>query len=358
MKPITTSIFVFLATLAAPLATAQTPNEVFANTRKIVTTDGITDQGLVQIAGIPQWVSVRGRHRSNPVMLVLHGGPAFTLSPVSYYYMRDWEEHFTVVQWDQRGAGKTYAASDPQKIKDSLTVDRIVEDAEELVGYLRQKYGKQRIVLMAHSFGTLLGVKLVQRHPEWFYVYVGMGQITDLQKSEAEGYAATLAAARAAKNEKAVSELLAMAPFPDKDRPERNLQNLGTERKWLATYGGYYWPGGYGHNYEISQFSPDYSAAELKIRDEAEAFSDGILWEQLGKENLMNVTQFKLPVVIFQGRHDRGTSSALAEKWFSNIKAPSKKLVWFEDSSHMVYEEEPGKMLVSLVNEVLPLTKR
>ena len=170
---------------AATQVGAQTPNEVFGGARAIVTADGISEQGLVPIGGIPQWISVRGRHKSNPLLLFLHGGPAFTVSPVSFYYMRDWEEQFTVVQWDQRGAGKTYAASDPEKIKDTMTVDRIVADAEELIGYLRQKYGKDRIVLMAHSFGTLLGLKLAQRHPDWFFAYVGMGQFTDALQSEA-----------------------------------------------------------------------------------------------------------------------------------------------------------------------------
>jgi proline iminopeptidase len=82
------------------------------------------------------------------------------------------------------------------------------------------------------------------------------------------------------------------------------------------------------------------------------------MWGELGHVNLMDAMRFELPVFIFQCRHDRGTSSALVEKWFATIKAPSKKLVWFEDSAHMVYEEEPGKTLVSLVDQVLPLTKR
>ena len=347
-----------LAAVMAGNAGAQTPNEIFRGTRAIVTTDGINEQGLVPIGGIPQWVSVRGRHKSNPVLLFLHGGPGFTISPVSYYYMRDWEEQFTVVQWDQRGAGKTYAASDPQAIKATMTIDRMVADAEELIGYLRQKYGKDRIVLMAHSFGTILGVKLAQRHPDWFFAYVGMGQFTDFERSEAEGYAATLAAARADNNEKAVAALSGIAPFPDREHPERNFQNLGTERFWLATYGGYYWRGVFGHNAEIAQFSPDYSQAELKTRDQAEGFSDTLMWDELGHLSFMNVTRFKVPVIIFQGRHDRGTSSALVDKWFAGIKAPAKRLVWFEDSAHMVYEEEPGKTLVSLVREVLPLTRK
>jgi proline iminopeptidase len=325
--------------------------------RTPATPDAIDDQGLVPIGGIPQWVSVRGRHQSAPLLLFLHGGPGFTASPVSYYYMRDWEELFTVVQWDQRGGGKTYAASDPAQVKATMNVERMVTDAEELVTYLRQKYHKDRIVLMAHSFGTILGVKLAQRHPDWFFAYVGTGQFTDPQQSEAEGFAATLAAAKADKNDKAVAALEGIAPFPDREHPERNLQNLGVERFWLATYGGYYAAGGFGHNAEIAQKSPDYTATELKIRDEAQMFSLGLMWEELGRVNLMDATRFELPVFIFQGRHDRGTSAALAGKWFSTVKAPVKKLVWFEDSAHMVYEEEPGKLLVSLANDVLPLTK-
>lgn len=337
---------------------AQSANATFADARKLVTKDSINDTGLVPIGGIPQWISVRGRHRDNPVLLFLHGGPGFTASPVSYYYMRDWEEYFTVAHWDQRGAGKTYAASDPAKVRPTMSLERLVKDAEELATYLRQKYAKRRIVLMAHSFGTIIGLKLAQRHPDWFYAYVGTGQFVDFQRSEAEGFKATLAAARAAGNQQAIDDLTRIAPFPDPVHPERNVQNLGVERKWLAAYGGYYWPAGEGHNVAISKLSPDYTADELKLRDEAQGFSDQALWGEIGKISLSDATQFALPVVILQGRHDLGTSSALVAEWFKRVKAPSKKLVWFEDSSHMTFEEEPGKMLVSLVNEVRPLTKR
>lgn len=346
-----------VASLAiAGAASAQTPNDIFRNVAKPVTADAVDYQGMVTIGGIPQWISVRGRHRSNPVLLVLHGGPGFTLSPVSYYFMREWEEYFTVVQWDQRGAGKTFAANNPDAIRPTMNMARMVDDAEEMVGYLRRTYGKDRIVLFGHSFGSILGAQLAQRRPEWLYAYVGMGQVTDAPRSEAMGYAATLKAAETAHNEKAVAELKAIAPFPDPVHPQRNLQNLGQERKWLATYGGYYWRGGVGHNEEIARLSPDYSAEELKMRDVAQSFSDQALWAEVGRTNLMQRTQFRTPVIILQGRHDLGTSSTLVAEWFSHVSAPRKKLVWFEDSAHMVYEEEPGKVLVTLVNDVLPLT--
>lgn len=342
---------------APSIATAQTPNATFEEARKLVTPDAINDTGLVKIGGIDQWVSVRGRHRDNPILLFLHGGPGFTVSPVAYYYMRDWEEYFTVVQWDHRGAGKTYAANDPANVRPTMSIDKLVDDAAEVATHLRQKYGKRRIILMAHSFGTILGTKLAQRHPDWFYAYVGTGQFVDFQRSEVEGFKATLAAAHAANNAQAISDLNRIAPFPDPAHPERNLQNLGVERKWLAAFGGYYWPGGEGHNVKISQFSPDYTAAELKIRDEAQGFSGEALWGELGKLSLSQSVTFRLPVVILQGRHDLGTSSVLAEEWFGHVRAPSKKLIWFEDSAHMTFEEEPGKMLVSLVNVVRPLAR-
>jgi len=351
------ALAVMLGFASATAARAQDARHVMESARVLTGKDAIDQSGFVTIGGIKQWVSVRGRHRSNPILLVLHGGPAFTLSPVSYWYMRDWEEYFTVVQWDQRGAGKTYAANDPAVVRPTMSVDRLVEDGTELIRHLTKTYAKRKVVLFAHSFGTLLGVKLAQRHPELLYAYVGTGQFTDFQRSEALGYQQTLADAQAAHNEQAVRDLRKIAPFPDPVYPERNLQNLGIERRWLAEYGGYYWAGGVGHNGAIASLSPDYTADELKIRDEAQGFSDTLLWPELGRVNLMDRTRFRVPVIILQGRHDRGTSSALAAEWFARVKAPAKQLVWFEDSAHMTYEEEPGKMLVTLVERVLPLTR-
>ena len=340
-----------------PVAVADRAASTIAATRQFNTADAVNEEGLVEIGGVPQWMSVRGRHRSNPILLFLHGGPGFTASPVSYWYMRDWEEYFTVVQWDQRGAGKTYAASDPDAIASTLSVERLVEDTEAVIGHLRRTYGQDRIVLMAHSFGTVLGIRVAQRHPEWLYAYVGMGQFVDFQRSERIGYEATLAAARAAGNAEAVTQLTAIAPFPDAAQPERNLQNLGTERFWLATYGGYYRPGGFGHNAAIAALNPAETAQTLAARDAGQALSGAAMWGELGETSLWDAQHFDIPMVMLQGRHDLGTSSALAEQWFAGVQAPAKRLVWFEDSAHMVYEEEPGKLLVTLVTTVLPLTR-
>jgi proline iminopeptidase len=338
-------------------ASSSSANDSFRDIRKIATKNGIEQQELVNVGGVPQWISIRARDRNAPILLVVHGGPGFTLSPVSDYYMRDWEEHFTVVQWDQRGAGKSYWREDRQSLAATLTIDRLVRDTEDLIELLRQRFKRDRVVLLAHSFGTILGVKVAQRRPDLLYAYVGMGQFVDFRRSEALGYEATLADARAEENTEAISQLEAIAPFPDPTHPERNLQNLAIERRWLAHYGGYFRVGGAGQHHAVAQFSPTHSAADLQTRQEAHDFILQAMWAELGGVDLNDDIQFAVPVIIMQGRHDRGTSSALVKEWHAAVKAPNKKLIWFEESSHMVYEEEPGKLLVALVNEVLPLTR-
>lgn len=354
---------VLLGTLLMPwlshsAQSAPTSSEdAFAEIRKITAKQGVQEQGFVTIGGVQQWISIRSRDRNAPVLLVLHGGPGFTLSPVSDYYMRDWEEFFTVVQWDQRASGKSYRSADKASLAPTLTIERLVLDAEEMVEHLRKRFDQERVVVLAHSFGTIIGVKLAARRPELLHAYVGMGQFVDFMRSEELGYAATLADARAAQNLEAVQQLEAIAPFPDRARPERNLQNLGTERRWLAHYGGYFKAGGEGHHHAVAMMSPMHTSEDLNTRQEAHNFIVENMWDELRDVHLNDTIKFSVPILIMQGRYDRGTSSPLVDEWFSQVRAPQKKLVWFEESSHMVYEEEPGKLLVALVNEVLPLAR-
>ncbi len=346
-----------LLSLAASGHAETNPRDLFRSVDHIPTVDAIQSDGFVEIGGIRQWVSIRGRHAGAPILLFIHGGPGFTSLPSSYYYMRDWQEYFTVVQWDQRGAGKTYAANDPEKVRPTMTIDRMVADAGELAAYLRKTYGRRKIVLVGHSWGSIVGVKLAQQHPDWFYAYVGTGQFVAFQPNEAMGYDATLAAARKDSNAEAVKDLERIAPFPDTAHPERNIANLGTERRWLAYYGGYYWRNNVGHEGELNPLSPDYSDEELKVRDQAQGFSIQALWTELGKVDLRDDTTFREPVFFIQGRHDTGTNATLLGQWYATVRAPRKKLIWFEDSAHMTFQEEPGRFLVTLVNDVLPLTR-
>jgi pimeloyl-ACP methyl ester carboxylesterase len=171
--------------------------ETIAATRKIVSPNGVEELLPIQINDITQWISIRGRDRRNPILLFLHGGPGSPTMPAAYTFQSPWEDYFTVVQWDQRGAGKTYASNDPKALSSTITVEKMTSDAEEIVRYLQKRYDKKKIFLLGHSWGTVLGVALVQRHPEWFYAYVGVGQMVNGRRNEEDGYQFALEQARA-----------------------------------------------------------------------------------------------------------------------------------------------------------------
>lgn len=326
--------------------------DIIATTRKVVSPNGVEELLPVPINGTTQWLSIRGRDRRNPILLFLHGGPGAPTMPVAYTFQSPWEDYFTVVQWDQRGAGKTYAANDPKALASTMTVEQMTSDAEEVVRYLQKRYDKRKIFLLGHSWGSVLGVALAQRHPDWFYAYLGVGQMVDMQKNEEIGYKFALDQAKSHHNVEAERELLALAPYPGK----LTFEKIGTQRKWLMYYGGLtYGRTDFSYDSNARLLSPDYTQKDLDLVDQGSLFSVTHLLEPLEAVNLDSVTDFKCPIFLFEGRHDYDVSYELAAEWFSHINAPSKKLVWFDNSAHMVMQEEPGRFLYHLITDLYPL---
>src|ERR1700743_1204362 len=206
------------ADAAAPAASSadwRTPvQKILRDVRRIPSPPGIEETRAVRIGGIDQWISVRGKDRRNPILLFIHGGPASTEMPVSWLYQSGWEDYFTVVQWDQRGAGKTYVANDAALVEPTIAKERMVADGEELVAWLRANYGKRKIFVLGHSWGSIIGLELARKHPDWLHAYIGMGQMIYGRDNERLGYEWALDAARADHNAEAVKQLLALAPYP------------------------------------------------------------------------------------------------------------------------------------------------
>ena len=216
------SILLTFALLTTVSVRAQQPAEpasraeataIIANARKILTPNGVERLEKVRICGIDQWVSIRGADRRNPVLLYIHGGPGYVSIPMSWWFSRGLEEYFTVVQWDQRAAGKTLLLSDPATIAPTLTNERMIADAEEMAAWARKEFGKDKRFVLGHSYGSFLGLQLAKRHPEWLYVYIGVCQQIDGPESERRGWSFAMDNARRAGNAEAVSELEAIAPY-------------------------------------------------------------------------------------------------------------------------------------------------
>jgi len=332
--------------------------KIIADLRKVVADEGIERLEKVRIGGIDQWVSIRGNDRRNPVLLMLHGGPGWVAMPTSWYFQRGWEEYFTVVQWDQRGAGKTYVANDPATVAPTMTRARMIADSEEMVAWLRKEFGKDKIFVMGQSWGSYLGLELAQRRPEWLHAYVGIGQLTNAPESERRGWAWTLQQAREDGNAEAVAELEALAPYAEGNAPVP-LESLFKQRRWLNHYGGmvHNRRGGDAEAAAI-KLSPEYTDQDVAGIWKGNDFSMQHLLGEVLTLDMSEVHELKVPLFLFEGRHDHNVSSEVAAQWFETVKAPSKQLVWFEQSAHEVMIEEPGKTLLALVQQVRPIAER
>jgi proline iminopeptidase len=140
--------------------------EIVRELRRIVTPDGVERNETVRIGGIDQFVSMRGDDRRNPVLLIIHGGPGFPTTPMAWFATHGLEEYFTVVHWDQRGAGKTHLINDPKTVGPTIKPERFVDDIEELVAWLRKEMSKEKVFVLATSWGSYIGLEFARRRHE------------------------------------------------------------------------------------------------------------------------------------------------------------------------------------------------
>lgn len=318
-----------------------------ADIGRIVAPNGVQESFEATLGGARQWVNIRGADRANPILIFVHGGPGSTESHIAWSFQRAWEDYFTVVQWDQRGAGKSYPLNDPTTLAPTMTPDRYRDDAIELIELLQKRYGKRKVFLLGHSWGSVVGLSVAARRPDLLYAYVGMGQLIDGQANERDGYAWTLARAKADGNAVAVGELEALAPYPGKT----DIAKLDIERKWSVYYGALAWGRRDADFYlHAGRLSPEHSAADRRAIDAGSAFSLPIVWPQIERVDFTSLRRLDLPVILFLGRHDYTTPSLIAAAWLARLRAPSKRIVWFENSAHLPMIEEPGRAFAALLD--------
>jgi pimeloyl-ACP methyl ester carboxylesterase len=308
----------------------------------------VAEASAWRIGGADQWVMIRGRSVENPLLVILHGGPGSSETVLFRSYNASLEDSFTVVYWDQRGAGRSYNNAIPAG---SMSVDRFVADLNELVDRLLERFGKRRVVILGHSWGSVLGVVYASRFPGKVAAYVGVGQVADMAASEAASYAFALAKAEERRHRKAIRQLCAIGP------PPHTLATVGTERRWLTAMGG-----AFGPNQSLARLvwrgltSPEASVLDLIRLIQGSRFSLRHLWPELIASNLQrNFRRFEMPVIFLLGRLDMQVVSSVAAAYFDVIEAPHKELVWFENSGHMAPFEEPELFNRVMVETVRPL---
>jgi pimeloyl-ACP methyl ester carboxylesterase len=351
--------------LVEPVAVAQAVKptnrqaavEIVRELRRIVTPNGVERNEVVRIGGIDQFVSMRGDDRRNPILLFIHGGPGFPTAPMAWWGTHGLEEYFTVVHWDQRGAGKTHLINDPKVVAPTIKPERFVDDIEELVGWLRKEMSKEKVFVLATSWGSYIGLEFARRRPEWLHAYIGMGQAVNSPESERRGYAFALAAAKEAGNKEAIAELESIAPYAAPGKPVP-LEAIRIERKWSDFFGGVMAYRTHQIDGIAVGLSPEYSDEEARRVFDGNGFSQDFLLSPVLSIDLSHVTKLDCPLIVLAGRHDRSVSSQVAHEWFERVQSPLKRFVWFEHSAHEVMIEEPGKLLVTLVAHARPIAAR
>ena len=328
-----------------------------AAVRRIATPEGIERLEQVDAGGDHQWISIRGRNRANPVLLVIHGGPGTPTMPLGWAFQSPWEDFFTVVQWDQRGVGKNANGADRKALRPAMSMERILADGEAVVEHLCRTLGKSRIALLGYSWGALVGVKLAERLPHRVSVYAGTGQAISTQ-FEPLIQAETRAAAERAGDQEAMRELDALDLSP-RDDGNLRVDQVQVLRRISRRYGGM-WLGQDTLDVmlDVATLAPEYDDTDVA------AFRAGSGWivqsplmRDIAQTDLRSVRSLQVPVVLLLGRYDLATPHSAAAAWLEALQAPHKQLVTFERSAHFAMLEEPGRFLLALVQQVLPHTE-
>ncbi len=321
---------------------------------RIHTPEGIEEVEQLDVNGSKQWISIRGLNRANPILLVLHGGPGSALMGMTWAFQKPWDDFFTVVNWDQRGVGKSFSASDSARLGTTLSPEQLARDAAVIVEHIRAKFGPRKIAVMGFSYGSSIGPRLVEMHPDWFSVYVGVGQMSN-ENNEKIIYDEVMKRARAKNNTTVIRQLDSIAPYPPTNR-RPNYRELNMIRRYTALFDGNW----YGKNnlnlyYALPAWGPDYSIEEASNVGPAMAWMGRHLVDGANGERPYIIEKFQIPVIILGGRYDLMTTYAGARAWFDKITAPKKEFITFERSAHFLMFEEPGRFLTTLVHTVLPL---
>lgn len=334
-----------LLSLAPGLATpSPKPAELSAACRAPGQT--VDESGYVRIGGIQQWVTIAGQDCANPVVLIVHGGPGNPNTPFAQNLFGPWTKDFTVVQWDQRGAGKTYEANPPAEGA-SLTIEQLAGDGVEVARYITQRLGKRKVILMGGSWGSALAVHIAKAQPDLFHAYVGTAQLVSYADDVKLSYTRTLELARAASDVETIDKLEKLGPPPWTNprafgilrRATRKYDALKTDPApagWFKSAAGYDTPA-YEAAYEAGE---DYSFLQF-VGLAGDGMGPRIDLRKLG-------TRFEMPVYLLQGDEDLVTPPEISRAYFESLTAPAKAFIRLPRTGH-----DPNRAMIDGQLDVL-----
>jgi pimeloyl-ACP methyl ester carboxylesterase len=325
----------------------ETKTAPFVGATGEVVPGSVAEAGYMRLGGLEQWVMIRGENVANPLLLVLHGGPGFSDTAFLRYHTPQLERSFTVVYWDQRGTGRSYQ---PTILRSSMTVAQFMADLDELVGVVLKRFAKDKVTILGHSWGSALGVLYAARFPEKVAVYVGVAQVGNWEAGEVASYARAVAEAERRGNRLVLRKLSTIGP------PPHSVDDVFVERTCALRANGDLKPKTLWNMTRMLLGAPEASILDLRATIRAFRFSMDSMWPEVSRLNLTDaVPTLEVPVVIMLGCRDPWIPVDTSIAYFDVLRAPSKKLVWFEDSGHEPFVDEPSKFVAAMRDFVRPL---
>ncbi|WP_430416240.1 alpha/beta hydrolase [Parasphingorhabdus sp.] len=323
------------------------------------TGNGIDQSKYVTLGGAKQFVRIRSRNHDNPILLELHGGPGSPQIPWSHRTLRPLTEYFTLIEWDQRGAGRSDSS---ELLTSTMTYDQMVNDTIELIEYLQAEYDTKKVILVGHSWGAMLGLGVAQKRPDLLHAYVGVGQALAWPGGFDETQRLLISAATKAGDTETANSLRALPKdWPPKEDIETFMKRVKTIQAPMERYGTSLHASKSNSLFKSNllldvALSPETGVLEgLKMLDVSEN-SKALMIDLYGRDLRNDLTnRYQVPMFIFQGEHDWQTPTSLVKPWFEKLDAPQKTYVQFDNSAHIIVNEEPGKFLFELVSRVRPL---
>jgi pimeloyl-ACP methyl ester carboxylesterase len=332
-------------------------SQIFATTPLITDANGnqlpgsIASLEKVELNGSDQWISIRGKDANKPILLFLAGGPGGSQLTTARHALSELEEYFVVVQWDQPGAGKSFSAL-PQS---ELTPERYVQDGLALTEILRQRFDKDKIYLVGESWGSVLGIWMIQRQPENFHAFIGTGQMVAFEETDQICYEFAIELAEQRGDSDKVQLLRQQGPPP--------YYGDGVAMKQINylkdTYAYMNQDPKIRTNFNTlgDLLSPEYGLIDKVNWVRGPLVTLGNVYPMLWQVDLrQTAAELEVPVYFLIGRHDVNAPVHLTEDFYQKLDAPIKDLVWFEHSGHSPWTSEVDRFVKVIVERVLPET--
>jgi len=314
----------------------------------------ISEKIRVKINDMEQGMFIKSKDVNNPALLFVYGGPGMPEYWLTQRYPTDLENYFTVVWWEQRGAGLSY---DPNIPPETMTAEQFVVDTIEVTNYLRKRFGQEKIYLMAHSWGSYIGIQAAARKPDLYYAYIGVGQISHQIQSEQLAYQYALAYYKENGDLKMVRKLESAPPTLTVPLPTAyealrdgymHGAGIGTTRDMKSVITGIFIPSWQFQEYTLGE---KINLWHGKFFSRSHSFS---LWDKMQITDLaQQVTKLEIPIYFLHGLCDYTCAYPLAKEYFGQLEAPVKGFYTFHESAHSPMFEEPEKVQKILQEDVL-----